>query len=377
MDSSRNIKVGRKQYIDKVLYKPENYLFVGLRHIGKTTLLHIFEEEIFKRDNEKALYISLQGCENEHDIIKRIGLSIKKNNYEINHDELKKDTLFDYLENIETSDKSSEKIYLLIDEAEKIISIYENDKKIIDKFSEAINNTNKFIFLLASSVKLFYDMTPFNKFLSLKEIVSPLTKEESSELIKRLIPDVSEELSEKIMNYTYYFPYQIKMYIRTLKMEVTLTEYNCNINKDKEDKLEEIAIKTYTENSFMPNVFKEIFTQELTQEHHLIIDRIFKNKKKDKFEDFKKPEYRTYLDELKKFGYVVYDREKNQYYIPCWFFKYFLQSEIYSRDISLELKSNNKDIQTGKRIKIMAWIIESFAIFFFIIVLLMYFFKSK
>jgi predicted AAA+ superfamily ATPase len=123
---------GREKIISYIIGRDSsNYMFIGSRQIGKSSLLKALHREYQKR-GELSFYISLNGGE----LLRGIKTELK----------LKSDTLEEIVSFISKSEKS---YILLIDEADKFIkNEKENDYRILDTFRK-LSEEGKCSFILA------------------------------------------------------------------------------------------------------------------------------------------------------------------------------------------------------------------------------------
>lgn len=302
------IFVGRKSYIEALLNTQESTFIFGARRIGKTTLLQQMETR-FGEHKVPAFYFSIEGEFSSTRLIRRVENAFLRNKFNMPQVNFQNPSFFDFLEELDL--QLQQKIVFLIDEVEQIIEIDKNEQGFISKLRNCVETLTKIRFVLTASPhfkKIIPPASHSSAFLSAFTIknLTVMDREEITKLIQKRVPQVSQPVIDRVLEFTHYQPYLVRIFVENL------------LHKEKFEAItEKLAIETYVDHA-LDGIFPNYFAG-LIEEDQEVIRQIHRNQFQVK------EQHQTKLMELSKYGYLK--MEAGEYKISNWFFDYWLIKE--------------------------------------------------
>jgi hypothetical protein len=220
--------VGRKQALRELEANPAHWLIVGARRVGKTSLLRQFQW-LCEQKNIPAFYISFEGAPDRRKLTAIICRALRGQRAKLDFGglgvDLSANAQTDCLELLSALDEKlgDQKVFLLCDEVEQLVSIGRNDPAFVNELRGILHALDNLKVVFAASPRIYEiaevtQASPTSSFFyGFNQILLPILSEaEAVRLISRPQVNVPHALLEKILKSTHFHPYLIQCLCRVL-----------------------------------------------------------------------------------------------------------------------------------------------------------------
>jgi len=349
------IFVGRKAISEKILGAQNNFFIFGARRIGKTSLLKFLEAKFWAK-KIPAFYLSIQGYQSGEKIQRKIRNCFKRKKVQFDESLFTDFSFFDFLEELSLKlDRLNSRFVFLIDEAEQIAEIDNNEPGFVDRFRNIAETLENISFVLTASphFKRVFTQSRCSAFLSAFEVqmLPVMNHEEIIRLMKKMVHDLEHDEIEYILQFTGYQPYLAKIYLGKIllmsheEIGQVLRKFILDMDFDEVERVLQFsdyqpdlikmfmgklwqknqlqpAMRFIAENIYVTNGLDGIFPnyfEGLTDEDQELVRRIHQR-------ELKSPEeHETKLMQLVQYGYLKHEAER--YEVSNWFFKHWMDGE--------------------------------------------------